>query len=182
MTRGRRVTRWRGAVRTLAGLSAALGLVACADRTPRAAGAGASSDSSAVAAATGAAAPSPCTLSDRWEPCFVEKRLENSGLIPVLLDSAVSLPMFARPARHYRLGRGELYVVLYPDSAARVADLATVDSLTVTRRGAARHPWQDPPYLVVSRNAAAVLLTSSEHLTVRIEDLFTAGLPTLKRP
>jgi hypothetical protein len=38
-----------------------------------------------------------------------------------------------------------------------------------------------PPYLLVSRNAAAVLLTTSEHLTARIDDLFTGGLPVLRR-
>lgn len=165
--------------RALSGGLLAAGITACG-REPAPPGRAATGIETTNAAATGATA-APCTLSDRWEPCFVEKRLENSGLVPVLLDSAMTLPMFSRPARHYRLGRGELYVVLYPDSAARAADLATVDSLTVTRRGAPRHAWPDPPFLVVSRNAAAVLLTSSEHLAARIEDLFTAGLPTLQR-
>lgn len=130
---------------------------------------------------TSVPAASPCVLSDRWESCFVEKRLENSGLVPHLLDSAVALPMFGRPARHYRLGRGELYVVLYPDSAARAADLVALDRATVSRRGRPAYAWPMPPYLVESRNAAAVLLTGSEHLTARIDDIFTAGLPTLRR-
>jgi hypothetical protein len=120
-------------------------------------------------------------LADRWEACYVEKRLENSGLVPTLVDSAESLPMFSRPARHYRLGRGELFVVLYPDSTSRLADVATVDSLTVSRRGAPRHPWPSPPYLVTSRNAVAVLITNSEHLMARVDDIFTGGLPALQR-
>lgn len=165
--------------RALSGGLLAAGIVACG-REPAPSGRAAAGTETTNAAASAATA-APCTLSERWEPCFVEKRLENSGLVPVLLDSAVTLPMFSRPARHYRLGRGELYVVLYPDSAARAADLATVDSLTVTRRGTPRHAWSVPPFLVVSRNAAAVLLTSSDHLVARIEDLFTAGLPTLQR-
>jgi hypothetical protein len=168
--------------RALSGGLLAAGLAACGREGAPAGGAAAGAGTAnTVATAATAATAAPCTLSERWEPCFVEKRLENSGLVPVLLDSAVTLPMFSRPARHYRLGRGELYVVLYPDSAARAADLATVDSLTVTRRGTPRHAWSDPPFLVVSRNAAAVLLTSSDHLVARIEDLFTAGLPTLQR-
>lgn len=110
---------------------------------------------------------------------MVTKRLENAGLVPQLLDSAATLPMFNRPVWHYQLGRGELYVVLYADSSARRADLATVDSLTVSRRGADAHPWPMPPLLVTSRNLAAVLLTESQHLAVRVEETFTAGLPML---
>ncbi|MDX2182948.1 MAG: hypothetical protein SFW08_03080 [Gemmatimonadaceae bacterium] len=123
--------------------------------------------------------PSDCVLAERWEPCLVTKRLENAGLVPQLLDSAATLPMFNRPVWHYQLGRGELFVVLYADSTARRADLATVDSLTVSRRGAAAHPWSMPPLLVTSRNLAAVLLTESQHLAVRVEETFTAGLPLL---
>lgn len=110
---------------------------------------------------------------------MVTKRLENAGLVPQLLDSAATLPMFNRPVRHYQLGRGELYVVLYADSVERKADLATVDSVTVSRRGAAAHPWPMSPLLVTSRNLAAVLLTESSHLALRVDETFTAGLPML---
>lgn len=128
-----------------------------------------------------AAGSSDCVLSDRWESCYVEKRLDNSGLIPTLLDSAVVLPMFAVPARHYRLGRGELYVVLYPDAAARERDVAQLESLTVSPRGGPRHPWPMPPAFFTNANAAVVLLTASEHLTARIDDIFSGGLPQLQR-
>jgi hypothetical protein len=168
----------RGRVRRVAG-ALVFAVASCRDTAPEREPRGAPSVAPAAASRSGAS--TPCVLADRWESCYVEKQLENSGLIPSLVDSAVALPMFGPPARHYRLGRGELYVVLYPDTTARAADLATLDSLTVSRRGAPLHSWPMPPYLVVSRNAAAVLLTSSEHLTVRIDDIFSAGLPLLKR-
>lgn len=161
--------------------AAAVLLVSCGTRdTPGAASPGGGTAASRPTA-TGAPAASPCVLAALWQSCYVEKQLENSGLIPTLLDSAVALPMFAPKARHYRLGRGELYVILYADSAARAADLASLDSVTVTRRGAPAYAWPVRPYLVTSRNAAAVLLTTSEHLTVRIDDIFSAGLPALMR-
>jgi hypothetical protein len=165
-------------VTALAALSSLAASACQRDAAPDARGASAPPPATRSAASTADGA-TPCVLADRWQPCYLEKRLENSGLVPVLLDSAVTLPMFNRPARHYRLGRGELYVVLYADDAARRADLATVDSLSVSRRGAERYAWPMPPFLAVSSNAAAVLLTNSEHLTVRIEDIFTGGLPRL---
>jgi hypothetical protein len=110
----------------------------------------------------------------------VEDRLDNAGLIPRLEDSAAVLPMFSVKARKYALGRGTLYVLLYPDSMARVRDVAPLDTVRVLRAGQS-FAWEMPPTLVQSRNLAAVLLTSSELLTIRVQDQLTAGLPVLQR-
>jgi hypothetical protein len=88
--------------------------------------------------------------------------------------------MFSRPARQYTLGRGTLYVVLYPDSVARLQDQALLDTVRVQRSGGT-YAWEQPPTLILSRNVSAVLLTGSELLTIRVQDQLTAGLPALQR-
>lgn len=118
-------------------------------------------------------------LGPLWTPCTLEKRLESTGMIATLADSAAALPMFDRPARHYRMGRGELWVVLFPDTLARALAVAALDSATASRRGAPRHDWGRPPLLIHSRNLAAVLLTPNENVAIRVGDALTAGLPAL---
>lgn len=100
-------------------------------------------------------------------------------MIATLVDSAATLPMFDQPVRHYRMGRGELWVALFADTLDRARAVAALDSATASRRGGPRHDWGRPPLLIHSRNLAAVLLAPNENVAIRVGDALTAGLPAL---
>jgi len=123
-----------------------------------------------------AAAPAPvatgdgeCPLTGKWELCSVRDRLEHAGLVPQLRDSV--RPAFASvPGAVYGIGRGELQIFLYPDSAARAQDFARFDATRVQSPGGA-------PTLIASNNMAAILLSDNATQVERVRLALTAGLP-----
>jgi hypothetical protein len=156
-------------------------LTACGGDAPRSAAADAETARVPAPATVGTDAfGAPCVLADRWVPCLLEKRLENSGLVPQLEDSAATLQVFDIPVRRYALGRGMLYAAFFSDSAARRAAVARLDRAAVTRPGA-MVPWPEPPLLFESDNLAVVLVTTSDFAARRVEDIVTAGPPQLER-
>lgn len=155
--------------------------VACDRSASRAA---ADSAAVAVTGATDTAAPAEsgvlpvddCPLSGAWQQCKVEKRLEQSGLVPVLLPAAAHEPVTSVPALVYQLGRAELHVWILPDSGARAAEQARLDPATSQPSGSLRR-WGRPAVLIASNNLLAVLLSENERTTERIQLALTAGLP-----
>jgi len=126
-------------------------------------------DSGAVAPPVPAAAAGECPLTGKWELCSVRDRLEHAGLVPQPRDSV--RPAFASvPGVVYGIGRGELQIFLYPDSAARARDFARFDAAQV----------QSPagtPTLITSNNLAAILLSDNATQVERVRLALTAGLP-----
>jgi hypothetical protein len=127
----------------------------------------------------GGARTTPCVIGKLWASCTVDDRLENAGLAPALLDSALTLPMFAPPLRRYRVGGAVLYVALYPDTASRATALAKFDPLIAQPYGQTPYNWGGAVTLIQGSNLAAVLVSPNEHLIERVTDALTAGLPTL---
>ena len=164
----------------LAGAALAL-LAACGGGGERAA------DSARVAAA--AAAPvatakpdSTCpNLTGRWDECNVRQRLERAGLAPRRAPAEVRQPIFRVPGISYAIGRAELQVFLYRDSAALVRDLARVDTVHVQPRDGAPIAWSNTPTLMRSNNLAAVLLSDDATQVERVQLAMTAGLPAPTR-
>jgi hypothetical protein len=129
----------------------------------------------AVAAAPSPRTPDDCPLTGAWRPCSVVDRLEHAGLAPVPRDS-VRHPFLSVPGAVYAVGRGELQLFLYPDSAARVRDFATFDTARVQPRGSAVS-WRAPASLMMSNNLAAILLSDNATQVERVRLALTAGLP-----
>jgi len=139
-------------------------------------------ESSAAAApapaAAGVVGDSTCpNLTGRWDECNVKQRLERAGLAPRRASGEVRQPIFHVPGVSYAVGRAELQVFLYPDSAALAKDLADVDTARVQGRGAPAIPWPSRPTLMTSNNLAAVLLSDDATQVERVQLAMTAGLP-----
>ncbi len=94
-----------------------------------------------------------------------------------ITDSAARVE-WLRPDSAFRfyLGRSELRVFLYKDSAAAVRDLAAVDTLTLARKGAA-FPWPSAPTVIRSANLVAVLFDAGAEKIERVQLTITAGAP-----
>jgi hypothetical protein len=160
--------RRRIAALTVAGvtLSASVGCGPGAERKRDADSAG------AVAPAPVAAADGDCPLTGKWELCSVRDRLEHAGLVPQPRDSV--RPAFASvPGVVYGIGRGELQIFLYPDSAARAQNFARFDAAQVQSVQSSG----GTPTLIVSNNLAAILLSDNATQVERVRLALQAGLP-----
>jgi hypothetical protein len=163
-------------------LATALSVAACgrdgSDRpdssasTPPASGAPAASGASGA----GAGPKSDCPATGTWAVCSVEKRLRDAGLVPAPAPDTVRHDFLAVPGRSYTLGRAELQVFLYPDSAAVARDVAALDTVRVAPRGAAG-TWQVRPTFIRSANLVALLISTNERQVERVQLALTAGPP-----
>lgn len=145
-------------------LSAAAGCGGGADQNV-----GADSVAAAAPAPTPAATDSGCLRTGKWELCSVRDRLEHAGLVPQPRDSV--RPAFASvPGVVYGIGRGELQIFLYADSAARARDFTRFDMARVQSPGGT-------PTLITSNNLAAILLSDNATQVERVRLALTAGLP-----
>jgi hypothetical protein len=120
------------------------------------------------------------TSTGLWDVPTVQNRLEHAGLAPRRADARVRVPYLSVAGVAFALGRSELQVFVYPDSAARARDTGRLDPKAVAPAGA-RTPWSMAPTLIVSNNLAAVLLSQDERQIERVQDALTAGLPAPKR-
>lgn len=163
--------------------SAVLALAACSRGESDAAAntaADAPPPASAAAGAPGTAGGDPCVLGALWTECVFRKRIENSGLAPVLAPLDSSLRFAGAETYRWRLGRGEVHAFFFPSQAAADAAFASLDSATASPRGAERIDWPEPPVLLRSANLLVVLASSSVLETERITDAVSAGLPKVR--
>ena len=171
-------------IRLTVGLTAAA-LVACGrgKADARSASLPAAATGVAVASASPSATTSSsteketCPRTGQWAQCSVEKRLIQSGFVPV--------PVKGTPTRRtgysvlpsvYQLGESHLEVFLYPNATAAGRDVAGLDTLTASPRGS-RGDWGASPTFVRSVNLIAILLTSSPVKAERLSLALTAGAP-----
>ena len=117
-----------------------------------------------------------CPMVGLWKQCSLEKRLEQAGLVPVLLPAGDNEPVTEVPALVYRLGGAELHVWLFPDSSARAKEQGRLDPETSQPLGSLRR-WPRPAETIASNNLLAVLLGENERATERIRLSLRAGLP-----
>jgi len=124
------------------------------------------------------AALAACPRDGLWHACSVERRLAQSGLRPVLEpDSAQTIPGVPGLATHWRLGRQQLWLVLFADSASARSAMAGMDSLRAAPRGDTTVLWPDRATLLRSANAVGVLLGGSDRTVERVTDALLAGPP-----
>jgi hypothetical protein len=169
-------------LRKLAGI-VALFLLGCGHARPDA-----SRSDSATAATTRAAVDSPltsgsttpkpaCPRTGLWALCSLEKRLTQSGfVVNHVTEPAPRRAGFSVGPVAYKLGRSRLEVFIYADSAAARRDVAKLDSLTASPRGAG-NVWGTAPTFVHSGNLLAVFLTDSPQQAERLSLALTAGAP-----
>ena len=173
-TRARsRTTRPMPSATRIARIALLLMLAACGGG----ADAGDASPPAATAQDTGAtAAANGCPETGRWQRCSVEKRIERAGMVATLLPDSARKDFLSVPGLRYELGRGELQVYLYADSAARKRDTDRLDPTRAAPPGQGGG-WPTRALLITSDNMAAVLLTVNETLAERVALALGAGLP-----
>ena len=161
----------------------ALFLLGCGHARPDAS----PSDSASVATAKAAIEPSlpsrsatpkpACPRTGLWALCSLEQRLMQSGfVVNHETEPAPRRAGFSVSPVAYKLGRSRLEVFLYADSAAARRDVAKLDTLTASPRGAG-NVWGAPPTFVRSGNLLAVFLTDSPQQAERLSLALTAGAP-----
>jgi len=120
---------------------------------------------------------SACPRTGQWAACSVEQRLVRSGFVVVpVKDKPDRRPGFSVLPNVYHLGHSRLEVFLYPSPAAAAADVARLDTLTSSPKGAKR-TYVTAPTFVRSGNLLAVLLTDSPVQADRLSLALTAGAP-----
>lgn len=120
---------------------------------------------------------SSCPRTGRWALCSVEKRLGQSGFVIKRLEGeSPRRAGFSVPPAVYTLGRARLELFVYPDEATLARDIAKMDTVNVTPRGAA-NSWGISPTFARSGNLAAVFLTQNAQQAERLTLAITAGAP-----
>jgi hypothetical protein len=128
-------------------------------------------------ATTSSTPKNACPRTGLWATCSVEQRLVRSGFVIVSVkEDPVRRPGFSVPAAVYHLGHSRLEVFLYQSPAAASADVARLDTLTSSPRGAKR-TYVTAPTFIRSANLLAVLLTDSPVQADRLSLALTAGAP-----
>ena len=159
----------------LAGMALLLSLAACGgDDDAGSRSASASPGAAAGTTTSGAPAGEGCPETAPWQRCSVEKRIERAGLVATARDT-VRKDFLSVPGLRYELGRGELYVFIYPDSSARRRDTERLDPTRAAPPGQLGG-WPSRATLITSDNLAAVLLTANETLLERVQLAVGAGL------
>ncbi len=131
----------------------------------------------AGAASSSSTSKSTCPRTGQWAACSVEQRLVRSGFVVVpVKDKPERRPGFSVLPNVYQLGHSRLEVFLYPSPSAAAADVARLDTLTSSPKGAKR-TYVTAPTFVRSGNLLAVLLTDSPVQADRLSLALTAGAP-----
>ena len=107
-----------------------------------------------------------CPATGLWAECSVEKRLKQSGLVPIRNDSAFPprAGFSVKPAA-FTLNRSRLELYLYPDAASLGKEILKVDTTAVA------------PVFIRSGNLAALLFTDDATQAERVTLALTAGAP-----
>jgi len=144
--------------------------------TPPFANPSAATATAGSASGTSAATAGDCPATGAWATCSVEKRLRDAGLVPALAPDTVRHDFLSVPGRSYTLGRAELQVFLYPDSATVARDVAALDTVRVAPKAEAAR-WQVRPTFIRSANLIALLISTNERQIERVQLTLTAGPP-----
>jgi hypothetical protein len=102
-----------------------------------------------------------------WEVRAVRRALEVASLGPVSDDGVVHLPFLGPEGTRLGLPGAEVQVYIYADALARARETDLIDSLKVAP--ASGHvDWRMPASIIVTNNAAVIVLTSDDLLRKRI--------------
>jgi hypothetical protein len=119
----------------------------------------------------------PCPHTGLWAQCSVERRLRQAGF--VVNHGEEESPRragFSIQPLVLTLGRSRVEAFIYEDEKAVARDVAGLDTVTVTPRGAAGS-WESTPTFIRSGNLIAVILSQDARQSERIALALTAGAP-----
>lgn len=131
----------------------------------------------AVAASAPTAGGKPaCPATGLWAECSVLDRLDRRGLAPRRDSGAVHEDPLTQPGMRVHLGRDEVEIFIYPDSASRKADEAKLDRRRFIT------PDQEPTLagertIIESANLLALLKSQDDHKRERVADDIMSGPP-----
>lgn len=123
-----------------------------------------------------AAVNGPCPADGRWAVCSVMQRLDRAGLAPRRDSGTLVVDPLTQPAIRVHIGRSEMEIVLYPDSAAQARDAARLDASRYVS-AAAPPTLRGEATLIRSANLLAILHSRDDHQRERVSDALTAGPP-----
>jgi hypothetical protein len=104
----------------------------------------------------------------------LEKRLDLQGMVPRRLPDTVRHAFLAVPGAHYQLGNAELQAFVYESPAALAADVARLDTVTVSPPGSPVQ-WPTKATLITNANLAAILLSENTIQIERVQRAIMAG-------
>jgi hypothetical protein len=150
-------------------------LAACTSAADKQAKAEQAARTAIAVESTTAAVAASIPSDGRWdEPHFVE-RLVRSGLAPQTLHDQKGEDYWKVPVHAYQIGPSVIYAYIYPDSLARRAVTATLDTLLAAPAGKMVYPMRH--VLIVQNNLAAVMVGGSDTQQERVQLAIEAGLP-----
>ena len=119
-----------------------------------------------------AVAESLAAARDEWNTPEVVKRLTEAGLVVIDSAEAARHPALRVDGRRLRLSRSELQLYVYENADALREDAADLDTVQATARSLVP-PGERPRFIIVN-NLIAILLTPSERLAERVQDVLMA--------
>lgn len=151
-------------------------LVACTSSTDKQARIEQTARTAIAAESSTAAAAAAMPLTGKWDEPHVIERLVRAGLAPQALRDQKAESFWKAPLHAFQLGPSVLHVYLYPDSLARRAVTATLDTLLAAPPGSAGvYPLRH--ILILQNNLAAVMVGGTDTQQERVRLAIEAGLP-----
>lgn len=153
----------------------AIAAAACTSAADEQAKAELKASTAMAAESTVAAAAASIPSSGKWDEAHLVERLVRTGLAPQARPAEKAQAFWKAPLLAYKVGYGMLHVYIYPDSLARRAVVATLDTVQIAPRGQ-QAVYATPHILIVQNNLAAVLVGGSEAQQERVRLALEAGL------
>ena len=151
-------------------------LAACAPSADKQAKAEQAARTAIAAESTVAAAAAALPSTGKWDEPHLVERLVRAGLAPQARPAEKAQKYWKAPLLAYQVGYAMLHVYLYPDSMARKAVVATLDTAQAAPPGTVGvYPLRH--ILIVQNNLAAVLVGGSDAQQERVRLALEAGLP-----
>lgn len=104
------------------------------------------------------------------------QRLDRAGLAPRRDSGTVAVDPLTHSAVRVRVGRSEMEIIVYADSAARARDAARLDRSRYIR-ASAQPTLRGEATLIENANLLAILHSNDDHQRERVSDALTAGPP-----
>lgn len=117
-----------------------------------------------------------CPLYGQWQLCSVADRLERSGFVLRPVEGLVGQPGLELQGSAYLLGRAEIQLYLYADSAGAADAERAVD--VGKARPAEATGILRPPAAIRSNNLLALVFNNNDRQLERVQLALAGGLPT----
>jgi len=131
------------------------------------------------AESTTAAAAASMPLTGKWDEPHLVERLVRAGLAPQAMHDEKGEEYWKVPVLAYQVGPSILYAYIYPDSMARRAVTATLDTAMAAPAGKVVYPMRH--IMIVQNNLAAVMVGGTDTQQERVRLAIEAGLPAPAR-